>query len=426
MSGQTEARVFLSVCEESADVHAAALVRTARQQGRAWRFYGLTGPRLRALGVETVYDFASHAAMLAGVLGVAGRAYAAWRAVERSWRTARPDLVVLLDSPELNLRLARRARRRGIPVLYYSAPQTWAARAYRNRQIVRDVDVLACILPFEEEYFRRAAGRRGAGGADAHGRSFHAHFVGHPLFETLRDERPIPETLEFLRLRAAGRPIVALLPGSRAHVVERMLPLQLEVIRRLRATGHDVYAAISCAAEERRSQARRILAAAAAGREGFLVAEQRVGGPVGRDLGIDLMLGDNASLLTAADVVLVASGTATLHVAWYRKPMVVMYDAGRWLYWPYRLFGRLVITTPHLSLVNVLAGARVVPEFMPFVRDIAAVATVTRQLLTDTTWRTLMCRQLESVVRPLETATASANVCQWMAKLLARQGWAAS
>jgi len=426
MSPQAEARVFLSVCEESADVHAAALVRAARQQGYGWRFYGLTGPRLRALGVETVYDFASHAAMLAGVLGVVGRAYDAWRTVQRSWRAARPDLVVLLDSPELNLRLARLARRLGIPVLYYIAPQTWAARAYRNRQIVRDVDVLACILPFEEEYFQRAAGRRGAGGQNAQGRRFQAEFVGHPLFETLRDERPIPETVEFLRQRAAGRPIVALLPGSRAHVVERMLPLQLEVIRQLRTTGHDVYAAISCAGEERRSQARRILATAAAGRAGFLAAEQKTGGPGGRDLGIDLVAGDNASLLTAADVVLVASGTATLHVAWYRKPMVVMYDAGRLLYWPYRLFGRWVITTPHLSLVNVLAGACVVPEFMPFVRDVAAVATVTRQLLTDTTWRAWMQQQLERVVAPLANSAASARVCQRMAELLARRRAAAS
>ena len=166
------AHVFISVCEDSADVHAAALVRAARERLPGVEFYGLTGPRLRELGVETVYDFASHAAMLAGVLGVVGRAYEAIKAVEACWRQRRPDLVVLLDSPELHLKLAARAKRLGIPVLYYIAPQTWAARAYRNRQIVRDIDRLACILPFEEGYFRgtkgpRDQGTEGGGGCNA-------------------------------------------------------------------------------------------------------------------------------------------------------------------------------------------------------------------------------------------------------------------
>ena len=400
------AQVFISVCEDSADVHAAALVRAARERQPGVEFYGLTGPRLRELGVETVYDFASHAAMLAGVLGVVGRAYEAIRVVEQCWRQRRQDLVVLLDSPELHLKLAARAKRLGIPVLYYIAPQTWASRAYRKRQIVRDIDRLACILPFEEKYFRGTKG-------------FHAEYVGHPLFETLRQERPIPETVEFLRQRAAGRPIVAILPGSRQHVIDRMLPMQLEVVRRMRTAGHVIYAAISCVSEDRRQQVRHILATHAPDPNRDREGAAGAGPPsVTTDAGIDLVIADNASLLTAADLVLVASGTATLHVAYYRKPMIVMYDAGRLLYWPHRLFGRLVITTPQLSLVNVLAGARVVPEFMPFIRDLAPVATVAAQLLTDATWRKLMTDQLDAVVRPLEDSQASTNVCRMIAEML--------
>ncbi len=471
------ARVFISVAEESADVHAAALVRAARARLPGIEFYGLTGPRLRELGVETVYDFAAHAAMLGGVFGVLGRAYQAVKAVQRTWAECRPDLVVLLDSPELHLKLARRARMLGIPVLYYIAPQTWAARAYRNRQIVRDIDRLACILPFEEEYFRRAAGGVAAGASPAVGTAersptstaggapaatfargrFRAEYVGHPLFETLRQERPIPETVEFLRSRAAGRPIVALLPGSRQHVIRALLPLQLDVVRRLRAAGHAVYATISCVSNERRPQIRELVQGSLV-RESFLApdtagirsraepdvnpadpgaekgfsAQQAadVGHPPRRagsgptlqvdvaDRGIDVVIADNASLLSAADLVLVASGTATLHVAYYRKPMIVMYDAGRWLYWPHRLLGRFILKTPHLSLVNILAGARVVAEFMPFVRDRGQVAAMAGQLLTDETWRRVMTRQLDEVVRPLEDSSASANVCRIMQELL--------
>lgn len=448
MGAAVARRVFVSVCEESADVHAAALLRAARERGHGWHFYGLTGPRLRALGVESVFDFAARAAMLSGVLGILGHARRALAAVEAAWAARPPDVVLLLDSPELNLRIAKRARARGIPVVYYIAPQTWASRAYRNRQIARDVDRLACILPFEEGYFQRVLRQRTAVPGRCGAGPCRAEFVGHPLFETLREERPIPDTVSFLKARAAGRPVVALLPGSRAHVVAAMLPRQLEVVEQLRRMGQPVYAAISCVSEGRREQIREILSRVLVGLPDGGHPRSLVGAAPGADnaglqgrdtgsapdaggistrepearaaadAGVDIVLDDNASLLTAADLVLVASGTATLHVAYYRKPMIVMYDAGRLLYWPHRLFGRVLITTPHLSLVNVLANARVVPEFMPFVRDVQMVATVAGQLLSDRAWRELMIGQLDSLVRPLEDSQASANVCRTIAELL--------
>ncbi len=382
MKSERPPQIFISVAEESADVHAASLVRAADELLPGCQFYGLTGPRLRALGVQTVFDFASQAAMLGGIVAVIGRARKALRAVEQAWQKRPPDLVVLLDSPELHLRLARRARQRGFPVLYYIAPQTWASRPGRHRQIARDVDRLACILPFEEAHFRRAL--------------VLAHYVGHPLFEALRRETPNADVVR--RLRDTGLPVVALLPGSRRHVIDTMLPKQLEVVRRMRTAGHVVHPVISCVSNERRPRIRRHVHAG-----GFAT---------------EVLVDDNASLLTAADLVLVASGTATLHVAHYRKPMIVMYDAGPALRLPYRLFGRRLLKTPHLSLVNILAGARVVPEFMPFVPDLNAVAAVAGQLLTDATWRDVMVRQIDEIVRPLEPSDASANVCRLMATLL--------
>jgi lipid-A-disaccharide synthase len=379
------ARVFISVAEDSADVHAAALLRKAREALPPCHFYGLTGPRLRQAGAETLTDLTAHAAMLTGVFSVVRRAWRAIKLVERAWDTAPPDLVVLLDSPELHLRLARRAHRRGLPVLYYIAPQTWAAREGRNRQIATTVDRLACILPFEEEYFRRA--------------SVNAEYVGHPLFETLRDEAPDARLVA--HLRSGDGPLVAVLPGSRRHVIDTILPLQLQVLRRLRTDGRAVRAAISGVSPDRIGQIRSHMDAC--------------GVPA------EIVVADNASLLTAADLVLVASGTATLHVAHYRKPMVVLYDAGRLLSFVYRPLGRFVLKTPHLSLVNVLAGRRVVPEFMPFVRDAGEVARVAARLLADEIWRRLMVEQLDEVVRPLETTCASANVCRIMKELLNRR-----
>ena len=403
------ARIFISVAEDSADTHAASLIRAARERLGDCDFYGLTGPRMRAAGADTVFDMTAHAAMLAGVLAVAGKAWQALAAVKRSWRERRPDLVVLLDSPELHLRLARRARRLGIPVLYYIAPQTWASREGRNRRIARDVDRLACILPFEEAYFR-AAGVR-------------ATFVGHPLFESLARERPSEQAVA--RLRAGAGPLIALLPGSRKHVVQTMLPLQLDVVRRLRAAGVAASVAVSAVSQERAADIERMLNDGL--RDGFaraappetVVPESVVPDPADpRPSSIELVVADNASLLTAADLVLVASGTATLHVAHYRKPMIVLYDAGRLLALPHRLLSRYVVRTPHLALVNILAGRRVAPEFMPFVSDPAPIAQVAARLLADESWRRLMVRQLDALVAPLERSQASAHVCRLIAELL--------
>ncbi|MBL8878077.1 MAG: hypothetical protein JNG88_03065 [Phycisphaerales bacterium] len=383
-------RIFISVAEASADLHAAALVRHAREAYPEWAFYGLTGPRLRELGVETVADLTSHAAMLTGAVRIARRAWNILNDCERRWRETRPDVVVLLDSPELHLGVpelglhgfAGRAKKLDIPVVYYVAPQTWASRPWRERAIGRDVDRLACILPFEEAYFRQ--------------RGIRADFVGHPLFESLRRE---PRDERFVaRVRSPRRPIVTLLPGSRRGVVDAVLPLQLDVVRRLRSRLVDVDCLISCADDERRAQIQAVL--------------NRY------ELEAELHIGRNADLLNAADLVLVASGTATLEVAFHRKPMIVMYQAGGSLRIPYELLGRRFLRTPHLSLVNILGDARVVPEFMPFVPDAATVARVAAQILADETWRACMIRQLDALVTPLERTSASETVCAMVSQAM--------
>lgn len=379
-------RVFISVAEASADMHAAALVRTARELLPSCAFVGLTGPRSAAAGVESIGDLTQHAAMLAGAAGLIVRALTMRRRVLDDWSARRPDLVVLLDSPEFHLPLAAAARRMGLRVLYYIAPQTWASRESRNRRIAACVSRLACILPFEEGYFR------------ANGIA--ADYVGHPLFESLRSETPDAE--HAARIRAAGAPVIAVLPGSREHVVQAVLPVQLDVLRRMRAAGVSASARVSCADPARRRQVERLIAEA-----GSDATAESCG---------------NATLLTACDLALVASGTMTLHVAHYRKPMIVLYEAGRLLRPLYRVFGAPMVRSPHLALVNILAGARIVPEFMPYVEDAGAVARVAADLLRDDTWRRLMISQIDALISPLESSDASPRVCRIMAQELGLRG----
>jgi lipid-A-disaccharide synthase len=396
-------RIFISVAENSADLHAAALIRAAGRRIPNAQFEGLTGPRMRAAGAKTVVDFASSAAMLAGVFGVIGKGFRAIDAATLHWGCDRPDVVVLIDSGVLNLPLARRAHARGIPVVYYVAPQTWASREYRNGTLRRAVSRVACILPFEESYFRR--------------QGVNATFVGHPLFESLALQRPRESIVA--ALRQTDMPLVAALPGSRRHVVETMLPLQFAVWDRLRELGIATRLAVSAADDERREWIQQFFA-----KRGYASRVWRLDrtdatiepSPAARRV-IDLVLDDNASLLTAADLVLVASGTATLHVAHYRKPMIVMYDAGRLLGAAHRALGRWVVHTPHLSLVNILGERRIVPEFMPSVPSPDVVARVAASLLTDSTWRGLTSSQLNEIVRPLENSSASDRVCDMIAEL---------
>lgn len=383
--------IFVSVAEDSADVHLARLVQTAQTSHPEWRFRGLTGPRLRAAGVETVFDFAQHAAMIGGVVKVLGTARRALAAAAEDWRLQRPDLVVVADSSALHLRMAKAAKLAGLPVLYYIAPQTWASRAWRNEQIRKYVDRLACILPFEAAYF------------EAQG--IECEFVGHPLFESLADEQPDPQRVA--QWRSEQRPVIALLPGSRKGVITGMLPLQLEVICRMQFANDQRPLVLISAIDDQRAQQISAL------------VDQQSAGLARCDL--EVVTADNASLLSAADLVLVASGTATLHVANYHKPMIVMYDAGGWLYWPWRLLGSLTLKLRHLSLVNILANERVVPEFMPFVRDPGQIARTAENLLRDQRWQKVMTQRLAGIVDDLQGNAPSRRVLQIMAELIERE-----
>lgn len=375
------ARIFISVAEDSADLHASSLLHAAREHLPNVEFYGFAGPRMQAAGAASLGDLTAHAAMLGGILKVAGRGWRALQLAKKSWRENRPDLVLLMDSTALHLPMAAAAKKFGLPVLYYIAPQTWASRPGRNGKLARNVQQVACILPFEEPFFRKAG--------------VNATYVGHPLIELL-ERTPINAALQQqLKGAAFDAPLVALLPGSRAGVIARMLPLQLRVIEHIR---WPVRVAVSCVSHRRVEQIRQITSA--------------------HRIYPHIVVGDNAALLTAARAALVASGTATLEAAFYRTPMVVMYDAGPLFRVGYQLGGRRLLKTRRLSLVNILADQDAVPEFMPFVPDVEPVANALAPLLAHIDAAQEMARRLDQVIDPLRGSRASERVCDLIAGLL--------
>jgi lipid-A-disaccharide synthase len=354
---------------------------------------------MRAAGCECLFDMTARSAMLLGVVRIAGTALNLLRRIDRAFAAGIADVFVPVDSPTFNLPLARRAKARGLPVVYYIAPQVWAWAEFRIRKVRRRTDRLAVILPFEEAYFRRQ-------GIDA-------TFVGHPLIQSL-PQRTVARGV-VARLRGLGSPVVACMPGSRRHVVDEVLPGQIEVCRRIAERYPQAAFLFAAAGDER---ARHIEAALCPGAESLRGGRATRTGSVAhalRPLNYRVESGHNAEMISAADLVLVASGTATLEVAYYRRPMIVMYNASKW---GYRLVARWLIRTTHLSLINILAGRRLVPEFMPYYESVEPIAEEALDILANPPRQQAMVAGLDELIRELgshqvadEAAAIVLNTC---------------
>jgi lipid-A-disaccharide synthase len=329
-------RVMLVAGEESGDAHAAALVAALRERAPDVRFefFGAAGARMREAGVEPVVRDEDLA--ITGLVEI-GRALPrflqAYRALKRAAAERRPAAVVLVDWPDFNLPLARALRRRGHKVIYYISPQLWAWRAYRVRQVRRDVERMLTILPFEADWYRSRGYAR-------------AEFVGHPFAGEVR----ATETREQFCARHGldpARPLVALLPGSRRKEFERHLPLMLAAAARLAGTHAGAQFVVALASRRRDEEAARVIESSPAsvlrGTRQLVVVREEA-----------------RAALAASDAAAVCSGTATLEAALLSTPLVVVYKETA-LNW--HTLGRL-INVEHYGLVNLVAGRRLAPELI--------------------------------------------------------------
>ncbi len=375
--------IFISAAEHSADLHAASLIEAIRRRRPQARFVGLTGPRMRRLGCQTLQDMTTGSAMLMAAFLKVGSGLKMFSRVDRFLSRTPLDLAILIDAPTYHLPIARRCKARGLPVLYYIAPQTWAWAEFRVRKVRRRTDRLAVILPFEQEYFRRH-------GVDA-------VYVGHPLWDALT--RHSLDT-DFIAERRRGSDlVVSMLPGSRKHVIQEVLPGQLEVARVILRRFPRLGLMISAADEQAKT----------------IISEMvRASG-----LDIPIFTGRHIELINAADLVLVASGTAAMETAYYHRPMVVMYNVSRLAY---NLFGRWLVRTKFFCLVNILAGRELVPEFMPYFRSTEPIAEQAVGLLSDAGRRAKMAAELQDLIDPIVKTGASDNTAMQALDLLDRHG----
>jgi lipid-A-disaccharide synthase len=327
--------ILLSAGDPSGDLHGAALAHALKRLWPEATLFGLGGPRMAAAGVELMADPAKLAVM--GFVEVAGRIpyfMRLFRRVRTAMETRRADLVIPIDYPGFNLRLARAARSAKIPVLYYIAPQVWAWHRSRIRQLAEDTDRIAVVLPFEERIFREAGAR--------------ATFVGHPLLDA-----PPPGTRQALCRQLnieEHRPILALFPGSRPQEVARHMAIFVETAIRVRAQHSDIQPVVAVSS-----------AVPARAYEGL---------PFPRTP-------DSWDLLWHAHAALVKSGTTTLEAALARTPMAIAYRTHPLTYW----LARRLVEVDHIGLVNLVAGKRLVPEFLQDEATPAALAPALLSLI---------------------------------------------
>jgi lipid-A-disaccharide synthase len=358
------AKILVSAGEASGDLYASQLVTALRRLHPEADFFGCTGPKLREAGVRQVVNAASLAVVgLVEVVHHIPRIYREFRKLVQAAETERPDLAILTDSPDFNLRIANKLRHLGIPVVYLIAPQVWAWREGRVRQMRRNLAQVLCIFPFEEAYF------------EGHGVS--ATYIGHPLTWTVR---PCTSKKEFFRRHSLddSKPLVALLPGSRVGEVARHLPPvsdAADLVRR--KTGANVVLATPFEFSK------------GAGPSFF-------GERIGRS-SIKVIEGETSDTLAHADVAIAASGTVTIEAAILGTPMVTFYKVTP-LSW---MLGRFLVRVPFYSMVNLVAGKRIVPELMQDQASGENLAAEAIRLLEDAGSRSQMKKALGEVASKL-------------------------
>jgi len=322
-------RVGLVAGEASGDTLGASLIKAMLPLAPDAQFFGIAGPKMHAAGCEIWEPAESLAVMgLFEVLRDLPRLLKLRARVRRQFLAAKPDVFVGIDAPEFNLRLARDLRAAGIPTVQYVSPQVWAWRQSRVHGMARSVDLVLCLLPFEKRFY----GSQGVA----------AEFVGHPLADA------IPLEVDRRRARAElnladDAQVVALLPGSRRGEVARL--------------AGDLAATARWLARER-PQLRFIAPmASAATRQIFAEVLRRVA----PEVEVKLLEGQAQTALIAADVALVASGTASLEAALCKRPMVVVYRLGAMSAWIIRRLN--LVKSKYFSQPNLLADRRVVGEY---------------------------------------------------------------
>lgn len=320
-------KVMISAGEASGDLHAANLVKALHKLDPTIRVNGMGSDKMRDAGVDLLYDCRDIAVMgIVEVLARWGTIMGALKILKQSLKTDHPDLLILVDYQEFNMKLARAAKKLGIKTMFYIGPQVWAWRSHRVKKIGRHIDMMAVLFPFEETFYKKA--------------NMRVRYVGNPLVDEVKTSMSREQAITHFKLNPAQK-VIGLFPGSRRSEICRLIETLLQsadLIYRQRPDSQFVI-----------PLARSIQPASL---QPFFDQHP--------DLPVKIIQGEIHDLMNSCDAIISASGTATLEIALIGTPMVIIYKMSGL---SYKIMKRL-ITIDNIGLPNIIAGKEVVKEML--------------------------------------------------------------
>ncbi len=348
--------------ESSGDLHGSGLVHEIFKRQPDLEIWGIGGDRMQQRGVRLLYHINEMSVL--GFWDVLKR-FAFFRKVYQrlvsDMDELQPDLLILIDYPGMNLKLARAAKKKGIKVFYYIAPQVWAWGSNRIQKMARLIDKMAVIIPFEEKIFHEAG--------------IKAKFVGHPLLETVASKIGRDEFFQQQGLKH-NQKVIGLLPGSRVVEVKRLLPQMLQTVRQLRNDHPEIQTIISKA---------------------DTVATEIYQEILQNNNQLTLVENSTYEIMKHSDLLIVASGTATLESALFNTPLIIVYKVDPISY----LIGKQLIKINSIGLVNLIAQRKIVPEFIQRQFNSKHILPEIKKLLFDEKQRDKVIDDLKKIKKRL-------------------------
>jgi lipid-A-disaccharide synthase len=336
--------LFLSAGEPSGDLHGANLIRALRRCHPDLKVVGFGGPKMEAAGAQLLYPLTNIAVMWFGraLLNIA-KFVRLGKQAERYFRRQKPDALVVIDYPGFNFAISKRAHAAGVPVYYFVPPQLWAWHGSRVEKVKKWFACVLTALPFEEKWYR-----------DRHAPT---HYVGHPYFDELAAQT-LDESFLAEQRAKPGR-VVSILPGSRNQEVTGNVPLMIAAAQKVFAARPDTRFLVASFNEPQAAKARELFAASG--------------------LPFEIHVGRTPEVIELAEACVSVSGSVGLEMMYRLKPAAVVYRVKRWAKW----LARQLMTTRFISLVNLLAGEELYPEFLTARDDSGAIAAAVLKWLND-------------------------------------------
>jgi lipid-A-disaccharide synthase len=369
--------IFVLVGERSADVHTAEVLKCLAEIEPHIQLWGIGGPKMQELGFEPLYPFERFAVMgFAEVLQHAGFFYKVIFRIKKELLRRKPNLVLLVDYPGLNLRIAKMAKRYGFPVLYFISPQVWAWGKNRIHKIVKYTDKIATILPFEEELYESMDGR--------------AEFVGHPIIEEIHINLSKQSFAEKYNLDPQKK-WLGFIPGSRDIEIHRILPVMVEAARTLEKDSYEfLFSYVDTVSPS---------------------LFNRTIEPVRNFVTV---VEDTYELMKHSDLVVCKSGTASLETAYIGTPLIVVYKTS----WISYLIARWLVRVDMIALPNIIADEKIVPELIQYHANSKEIVSKIQEILGDSHLYMEMQNNLQKIKKELGEKKASYRVVQIISSFL--------